>query len=134
MTTGLMTEIADRWLADGTAEKLLNRQRLALGDRSDYATQTLEGLKHRTSPNGLHVWIDCRDAQEENDLIAATRSEGVAVAPAASFSIGPHFLHTGIRVALGGQSCPDFARGMRVIERAARQLADRPISALGLRA
>lgn len=134
MTTDLMTEIADRWLADGTAEKLLNRQRLALGDRSDYAMRTLEGLSHRTSPNGLHVWIDCRDAQEENDLIAATRSEGVAVAPAASFSIGPHFLHTGIRVALGGQSFPDFARGMRVIERAARKLADRPISAIGLRA
>lgn len=119
--TSLMTEIADRWLADGTAQTLLHRQRLALGDRQDYVAQTLTGLDYRTSPNGLHIWIGCRDPHEERAMVEAARREGVAVAPAVSFSIGPHHLHTGIRVALGGQSFPDFARGMQIIKRVAQQ-------------
>ncbi|MCF3594410.1 PLP-dependent aminotransferase family protein [Rhodobacteraceae bacterium LMO-12] len=122
MATSLMTEIADRWLADGTAEKLLLRQRLALGDRQDFAMRVLDGLDYRTSPNGLHVWIRSRDAQEERALVEAARREGVAVAPGGSFSIGPHYLHTGFRVALGGQSFPDFARGLRIVERVTREI------------
>lgn len=126
MATSLMTEIANRWLGDGTAEDLLHRQRLALADRQGYAVQILDGLDHRASPNGLHVWIGCRDANEERALVEATHCEGVAVAPAASFSIGPHHLHTGIRVALGGQSFPDFARGLQIVKRVAQDIQRRP--------
>ncbi len=122
MATSLMTEIADRWFEDGTAEDLLHRQRLALGDRQGYALQILDGLEYRTSPNGLHVWICCRDAHEERALVEAARRDGVAVAPASSFSIGPHHLHTGIRVALGGQSFPDFARGLQIVKRVACEM------------
>ncbi|WP_226782783.1 PLP-dependent aminotransferase family protein [Oceaniglobus trochenteri] len=129
MASGLMTEIADRWISDGTAENLLHRQRLALGDRTEYAVRILEGLEYRTSPNGLHVWVDCRDAQEERALIEAVRRDGVAVASAASFSIGPHFHHTGIRVALGGQGFPEFARGMRIVARIAREIRNGQLGA-----
>lgn len=125
MATGLMTEIADRWLGDGTAEALLNRQRLALGDREAFARRVLEGLEVGTSANGLHAWLECRDAQEERALVEALRAEGVAVAPGASFAIGPHYRHTGIRIALGGLSFPDFARGLRVVGRVARELQGR---------
>lgn len=131
IATNLMTEIAERWLGDGTAEKLLYRQRLALGDRTDYAMRILDGLAYRTSPNGLHLWIGCRDAQEERALVESTRRKGVAVAPASSFSIGPHYLHTGIRVALGGQSFPDFASGLQIVEQEARRLRGSEIAGLG---
>ncbi|WP_240610973.1 PLP-dependent aminotransferase family protein [Oceaniglobus ichthyenteri] len=123
MATGLMTEIAERWIADGTAEKLLNRQRLALGDRADYARRILEGLPFQSSPNGLHIWIGCADVQQEKALVSAAREGGVAVAPASSFAIGPHGLHPGIRVALGGQSFPDFARGLRIVAQITRQIS-----------
>lgn len=123
MATGLMTEIAERWLDDGTADDLLHRQRVALADRQDCAAQILGGLTYRTGQNGLHLWIPCRGAQEEAALVAAARREGVAVAPGASFSIGPHDLHTGVRVALGGQSFPDFARGLEIVKRVAMDTA-----------
>lgn len=122
MATALMTQIAERWLADGTAEALLHRQRLALGDRQGYAEQILGRLPFRTSPNGLHVWIGCRDTHAEQALVAGARQAGIAVAPAASFAIGPHDRHTGIRVSLGGQSFPDFARGLQTIARLAADL------------
>lgn len=120
MATNLMTEIATRWIDDGTAEMLLHRQRLALADRADFAADALRGLNWRISPNGLHAWINCRDNREERLLVESARSRGVAVAPGASFSIGPHDLHTGIRVSLGGQTFPDFARGIRKVGSLAR--------------
>lgn len=124
MATGLMMEIADRWLEDGTAESLLHRQRQALEDRGLFASQVLAGLDYRAVSNGLHVWIECRDAQKERALVEALRREGVAVAPGASFSIGPHYHHTGIRVALGGQSFPNFARGLQIVAHKVRQAQD----------
>ncbi|MDR6265751.1 PLP-dependent aminotransferase family protein [Roseobacter sp. N2S] len=120
MATNLMTEIAIRWIEDGTAEMLLNRQRLALADRAEFARNLLKGLDYRLGPNGFHIWLYCRDAEEERKLVNSARQMGVAVAPGASFSIGPHDRHTGIRIALGGLSFPDFAQGLRVIDRLAR--------------
>lgn len=122
MATSLMTEIAARWIDDGTAEALLLRQRLALRDRADYAASVLRDMPYRTSPNGLHLWVCCRDAQEESQLVQSLRSARVAVAPGTSFAIGPHDRHAGIRVALGGLPFPDFARGIRTIDRIARDI------------
>ncbi|WP_241523933.1 PLP-dependent aminotransferase family protein [Oceaniglobus indicus] len=122
----LMSEIAERWFDNGTAERLLHRQRLALADRTGHAVQVLDGIDIRTSSNGLHIWIGCHDAREERAVVDAVRHEGVAVAPAASFSIGPHALHTGIGVAVGGLSFPDFARGLRIVDREIRRIRALP--------
>ncbi len=124
IATNLMAEIATRWINDGTAEMLLHRQRLALGDRADFAASVLKGLDFHISPNGLQVWIRCRDVQEERRLVEETRRKGVAVAPGASFAIGPHDRNPGIRVALGGQTFPDFARGIRKIGDVARTVPE----------
>lgn len=118
MATQLMTQIAERWIEDGTAEMLLNRQQLALRDRSDFAANVFRGRDMGTSPNGLHIWLPCHDAQEEAAQAQAIRQVGVAVAKGASFAIGPPDRHPGLRIALGGQSFPEFARGIRMINAA----------------
>ena len=115
MATQLMTQIADRWIEDGTAETLLNRQQLALRDRADFAANVFRGRDMRTSPNGLHIWLPCHDTQEETTQAEAIRQVGVAVAKGASFAIGPLDRHPGLRIAIGGQSFPEFARGIRMI-------------------
>ncbi|WP_244153576.1 PLP-dependent aminotransferase family protein [Sulfitobacter delicatus] len=120
MATQLMTQIADRWIEDGTADALLTRQQLALRDRADFAANVFRGRDMRTSPNGLHIWLPCHDTQEETLQAQAIREVGVAVANGASFAIGPPDRHPGLRIAIGGQSFPEFARGIRMIDAALR--------------
>ena len=116
MATNMMTEIAGRWIEEGTAETLLNRQQLALRDRADFAANVFRGLDMRTSSNGLHLWLPCHDIYEEAELVKSIRESGVAVANGASFAIGPPDRHPGLRVSIGGQSFPEFARGIRMID------------------
>jgi len=116
--TQLMIQITDRWIEDGTAETLLHRQQLALRDRADFAANVFRGRDMRNSPNGLHIWLPCHDTQEETLQAQAIRQRGVAVSTGASFAIGPPDRHPGIRVAVGGQSFPEFARGIRTINAA----------------
>ncbi|WP_233417164.1 MocR-like ectoine utilization transcription factor EhuR [Halovulum marinum] len=121
MATSLAMEIALRWIETGTAERLLQRQRVALGDRADFAASVLSPVAHRISPSGLHAWLPCADVAQEDALAAAARDAGVAVARAGSFAIGAHDRHPGLRLALGGQSFPDFARGLRIVARLASE-------------
>jgi len=116
MATNLMTEIASHWIEDGTANTLLNRQQLALRDRADFAANVFRGLDMRTSPNGLHLWLPCSDIYEEAALVKSLHENGIAVASGASFAIGPPDRHPGLRLAIGGQSFPEFARGIRMID------------------
>ena len=117
----LLSQIADSWIEDGTAETLLNRQQLALRDRSDFAANVLRGFDLRSSSNGLHFWLPCVDNQAEADHARALREAGVAVACGSSFAIGPPDRHPGLRVAIGGQSFPEFARGIRLIDAVLRK-------------
>ncbi|GGA27004.1 MocR-like ectoine utilization transcription factor EhuR [Neptunicoccus cionae] len=123
MATNLMTEIAYRWIMDGTAENLLERQRSALSDRANVVENLFRGLDYTMAPNGLHVWLNTDCIEQEQHLVDTARRMGVAVAAGASFSIGPHENHTGIRIALGGLSFPDFSQGIRII---AGIMADEP--------
>ncbi|PLS21524.1 PLP-dependent aminotransferase family protein [Neptunicoccus cionae] len=115
MATNLMTEIAYRWIMDGTAQILLDRQKAALSDRAGVVENLFRGLDYKMAPNGLHVWLNTRGAEQEQRLVDTARQMGVAVAAGASFSIGPHENHTGVRIALGGLSFPDFTQGLRII-------------------
>jgi len=125
MATNLMTEIASHWIEDGTANTLLNRQQLALRDRADFAANVFRGLDMRTSPNGLHLWLPCSDIYEEAALVKSLHEIGIAVASGASFAIGPPDRHPGLRLAIGGQSFPEFARGIRMIDANLRNRARR---------
>ncbi len=124
MATPLMVEIAARMISEGTAEMLLQRQRLALCDRADFAATALEGIAHRISQNGLHIWLHCADTNRETALIEASLQAGVAVAPGKSFAIGHHDRHPGVRLSLGGQSFPEFARGLRIVAELARGIPE----------
>ncbi|WP_069300611.1 PLP-dependent aminotransferase family protein [Neptunicoccus sediminis] len=115
MATNLMTEIAHRWIMDGTANTLLERQRVSLSERAAVVENLFRGLDYKMAPGGLHVWLDTVDAEQEQRLLDTARRMGVAVAAGASFSIGPHENHTGVRIALGGLGFPDFSQGLRII-------------------
>ncbi|WP_306119023.1 MULTISPECIES: PLP-dependent aminotransferase family protein [unclassified Roseitalea] len=120
MATPLMAEIAMRWIADGTAERLLTWQKSALAERNAATARILGGLDLLSSPNGMHVWLPLPDAWPEEDFFAHARLHGVAVAPGSSFCLADPKRHAGVRLCLGGESGERLELGLQIVRRLIR--------------
>lgn len=118
--TPLLTEIAARWIEDGTAVRLLNWQRQALGMRNAIAAEILGELPFGASPNGMHVWLPLSSSWDEEDFVAHARLHGVAVAPGSTFAITPGAESAGVRICLGSATESELEQGLRIISRLAR--------------
>ena len=127
MVTPLMSEIAARLVAEGTAERLVGRQRAALGERLAQARRALEGRPLRWAPSGMHVWIPLPERWEEAAFVAHARRRGVALAPGSAFAVAEPARHSGIRLCLGGEGPAAFTRGLEAV---ARLLGSEPEPAL----
>lgn len=86
MATPLVAELATRWIEDGTALELVDRQRRALRLRQAIAAEALEGIDYRSHPDALHIWIPL-DNRSEDEVVSLARLHDVAIAPGASFRI-----------------------------------------------
>ena len=118
--TPLMSEIAARLVADGTAEALMLRQRAAFRERADRARRVLDGRAVRVAREGMHAWIPLPDAWAEEAFVAHARRHGLAVAPGSSFAIDEATRHRGIRLALGAEEAGAVARGLGIVARLLR--------------
>lgn len=124
MATPLVTEIATRWIADGTAATLLAWQRRALSRRNRIAERLLDGLAFRSTPHGLHVWLPLPEAWSEQAFVDHARGEGVAVAGAWNFRTGTGTPAPAIRICLGAGTEDDLAQGLSTIARLARSVPE----------
>lgn len=121
MATALVAEIASRWIADGTADSLLQWQRRMLARRNRLAENVLVGLPVRGSGYGLHRWLSLPDGWREQAFVNAARLRGVAVAPGSAFDIGPEAgMDMGVRICLGAPSETALAEGLQTIARLTR--------------
>lgn len=120
MATPLMAEIASRWIDDGTAQRLLERQKVALGRRNRLAAEVLEGLEFRASENGMHIWMPTPGSWTEEEFVAHARLNGVAVAPGSAFDTLEGVKDRGVRICLGGDTPETLKRGLTIISRLAR--------------
>ncbi|WP_340160462.1 PLP-dependent aminotransferase family protein [uncultured Hoeflea sp.] len=120
MATPLMAEIGCRWIEDGTADRLLNWQKDALGKRNEVAAKVLSGIPFQSSPNGMHVWLPAPGAWTEEEFVAQARLNGVAVAPGSAFAMSDNVRKQGVRICLGAETSRTLQRGLNVIARLAR--------------
>jgi len=119
MTTALVAEIGSRWIADGTAVRLLGWQREMLARRNEIAARCLNGLPYHGSPHGLHVWLPLTGGWDENAFVNSARIRGVAVAAGSAFDTGAARA-SGVRICLGSPSESDLSEGLTVLARLAR--------------
>ncbi len=121
MATGMVAEVASRWIADGTADNLLQWQRRVLARRNRLAVTLLAGLPVRGGSYGLHRWLRLPEGWQEQAFVNAARQRGVAVAPGSAFDIAmdqPPEL--GVRICLGAPSEEALEEGLRTIARLTR--------------
>jgi len=120
MATPMLAEIASRWVKDGTAVKLLEWQKKALGERNIIAANILRGIPFYASPNGLHIWLPLPVAWEENSFVAQASQSGVTVAPGSVFAVSETSNYPGVRICLGGNTTDGLKRGLGIIAQLVR--------------
>lgn len=120
MATPIMAELAMRWIADGTAERLLKWQRRALAERNALAARILDADTFVASPNGMHIWLPLPPTWPEEAFVAHARLQGVAVAPGSAFAFTDPPIQSGVRVCLGSESNAMLERGLGILRRLIR--------------
>jgi DNA-binding transcriptional MocR family regulator len=117
-----MTEIATRWITDGTAERMARQKLVELEERHRIAREVLgDRVVVRTSPRAMHLWIQLPEPQRSDECVAQARQRGVLIAGAEAFAVG-RTVPPAVRVSIAQVSNRDDVR--RGLEMLARIFAD----------
>jgi DNA-binding transcriptional MocR family regulator len=115
MATPMVTEIASKWVSDGTAIALVEWQRAALRSRQAIAAEVLGGVRYRSQRDGLHLWLELPDNRSEEGFVVQARLQGVAIAPGQSFRIAAGPWAPAVRISLGSTTEGELRAGLGVI-------------------
>ena len=129
MAAPLAVEVGARWIADGTAARILAARRRETAARRKRALKVLGKYAPLCPEGSLHLWLPVPEPWRANDLVAEARARGVKLTGAEAFAIGRHDASHAVRVCYG--AAPD----MPALERAAQVidelLSGEPPQALG---
>jgi len=85
MATPLISELASRWIEDGTADELVSWQQRELAIRHKVIEDEMKGLEWQGHPNALHFWLNLPEGWEAAQLVEHASSFGVAIASSQPF-------------------------------------------------
>ncbi|APO70370.1 transcriptional regulator/aminotransferase domain-containing protein (plasmid) [Rhizobium gallicum] len=114
MATPSISEIAMKWVADGTARALVDWQRAALATRHAIVAKILSGFIFRSHPQSLHVWLPLGEDQWEENFVTQARLRGVAVAPGASSHVSDE-QYPAVRISIGTTTETELLTGLKII-------------------
>ena len=115
MPAPLMTEIATRWIADGTAERLAQRKLEELEARHEIVREVLGRQSVDAHPRSLHVWVHLPEPLRSDECVAQARQRGVLIAGAEAFAVGRDVPHA-VRVSIAAvPHREDVRRGLNVL-------------------
>lgn len=118
MASPLSTEVAARWIHDGTAEATMLRKREEAGRRYDMVTRILGGQSINGRRGGYHVWLDLPDAWDSTGFANEARRRGAPISPAETFALSGEPVPNAVRISISA------ARSHVELERALTILAD----------
>lgn len=131
MAPPLMAEVTARWIADGTAERIMSRKRDETRARQAMAQEALAGYDVRTNDHSYHLWLLLPERWRGQDFAAALAQRGVLVASAEAFAVGHRDVPHAVRVCVGAaQSRKELSRGLMVIRDVLDGCADPLVSLL----
>ena len=88
MPAPLTTEIAIRWITDGTAERLAQRKVEEIEARHEIVREVLGRHRIDTHPQSPHIWLHLPEPLRSDECVAQARQRGVLIAGAEAFAIG----------------------------------------------
>lgn len=112
----LPTEVASRWIMDGTADRIAETQRTEDLARQALARSILPVETVYGHPAAQHIWLVLPEPWRREDFVAETRRRGVIVTGADAFAVGRTSAPHAVRVGLCMPGTRDeAARGLRAI-------------------
>jgi DNA-binding transcriptional MocR family regulator len=112
----LMTEIATRWIVDGTAEALAERKRVELEARHGLVREIL-GTSHRidVDERAFHLWLHLPEPLRSDECVARAEQRGLLIAGAEAFTVGRDVPHA-VRVCIAEvPHREDVRRGLEIL-------------------
>lgn len=112
----LLATLFTQWLDDGTADKLVERQRSEAKARQRIAADCLRGMTYRAQPLSYHLWLPLPAPWRSSTFTDAVRGRGVAIDPAFLFAVGPEREPHAVRISLSAAKTRErLARALDII-------------------
>jgi DNA-binding transcriptional MocR family regulator len=123
MAAPLMTALLSRWIAVGTAERILAAiQREAIA-RQKLAASILPAASIAAQPEGHHLWLALPADWDRRNFAATLGQAGVAIVPSDAFAVS-HAAPNAVRISLG--AAPNREALKRILGLVARTMATGP--------
>ncbi len=100
MCPALMAALFTQWFDDGTADRLVMRQRAETEIRQRIAAEYLEDYDVKAHPHSFHLWLELPGGWRSSSFVEAVRQQGVGVDPAYIFAADPGDSLAAIRISL----------------------------------
>jgi DNA-binding transcriptional MocR family regulator len=101
MASPVTAAMAAAWIADGTADRIVDWKRSEIAARQALARRMLADVAPATSPASPHVWLPLARRWRSDVFAAHLRDRGVIVSSSDAFAVRPGALPRFVRVALG---------------------------------
>jgi DNA-binding transcriptional MocR family regulator len=96
-----MAEVVARWIADGTAERVMEWKRSEIRARQRIAASIFADREHRAHSASPHVWLSVPEPWCVPDFVAQARMRGVLLSPAEDFIAARSTRAHAVRICLG---------------------------------
>lgn len=121
---GYALEACTRWLADGTVSALEAAKRKEAAARQAIARRIFSGCALRANPQSFHLFIDLPPNCRAAEIFEAAAAEGIAITPAAVFTVSAGHAPNAIRISLANldrkTAAPILKRIATLIRKAAK--------------
>ncbi|RKH14393.1 PLP-dependent aminotransferase family protein [Corallococcus praedator] len=112
----LMSELASRWIADGTAEALRDARRSEAMARQSLAASVLKGHPYVAHATAYFLWMPIPEHRRATELVEQAAARDVLLGPAHLFAARPGNAPNALRVSLGAASSrAELERGLKTL-------------------
>lgn len=111
---------ATSWITDGTSATIEAGKRQDAVRRQDIARERLAGCTIRADPHAYHLWWELPKPWRADTYVAAAARHGIAVTPAAAFTVGSGHTPNAVRLALASPTPDTLTSALDTLARLAR--------------
>lgn len=111
---------ATQWITDGTANVIEDGKRRDAAARQQLARERLAGFDVQADAAAYHCWWGLPELWRAETFVAAAARRGIAVTPAAAFTVGSGHAPSAVRLALASPSMDELATALDVLAGLAR--------------
>jgi DNA-binding transcriptional MocR family regulator len=112
---GFAVEAATCWMTDGTVATVMEGKRRDARARQLIAADRLAGFALRADPHAYHCWWELPEQWRAETFVAAAARRGIAVTPAAAFTVGKGHAPNAIRLALSSPELGTLSSALDVL-------------------